>query len=72
MESEARRRSAGPSFAPVLRFTLPSKGMPKRMIRASGREARQAMKRGLAGSNYERSSSDSSVTAANAQPVRST
>src|SRR5713101_4961325 len=48
MESEAIRRSRGPRSAPRLRLTEPSKGMPKRTIRASGREARQAMKRGNA------------------------
>src|SRR6266571_114512 len=51
MESEARRRSRGPWSAPRRRLTVPSKGMPKRTSRASGREARQAMKRGSAGIN---------------------
>src|SRR5213594_2693026 len=51
MESEAMRRSRGPWAAPRRRLTVPSKGMPKRTTRASGREARQAMKRGSAGIN---------------------
>src|SRR6267143_3630770 len=48
MESEAILRSRGPWSAPVRRLTEPSKGMPKRTMRASGYGARHAMKRGSA------------------------
>src|SRR3989304_4419444 len=49
MEAEARRRSRGPRSAPFLRFTVPSKGMPKKTTWASSGERVQAMKRGETG-----------------------
>src|SRR5262245_63108477 len=49
MESEPTRRLLGPLSAPCLRLMRPSNGMPKRTIRASGREARQWMNRGSTG-----------------------
>src|SRR3989304_1627238 len=49
MESEAKRRSRGPRSAPFLRFTVPSKGTPKKTTWASWGERVQAMKRGETG-----------------------
>src|SRR3972149_3819415 len=49
MESEAKRRSRGPRSAPFLRFTVPSKGTPKKTTWASSGERVQAMKRGETG-----------------------
>src|SRR5574337_967144 len=49
MESESRRRSSGPRSAPFRRFTVPSKGIPKKRIWASAGGRVQAMKRGETG-----------------------